>query len=342
MADNINRPPTASGEALTREGLATLYEAIGMPPDEQYLSGHFITSHVVSAVATTFSNGELAMLHAPSEDPVVTEHFGVLNYATGTFGSRLRELLEGDDVNLRSKADGLIRVSAEVFAHSVVRGDTELPDGVKITVSRTPIPNLGFDGTRVMLPYPPGVVIDYGPGVKGRFHIDSQIDDMQRRQRPFTYFAIDKGPFINEFLMCYWQAQFPLQPHILNSVIGRAYFGREDGIKAATDEFIASQTAHAGSPELADVVIASAIQSAGSEEVEAGIANAHKLLRPDGILLVRAPKAAYRQEPHHVAAETMIDMALEAGFAEERAQFIDIETRSDFVAVKGLAAVFRK
>lgn len=91
--------------------------------------------------------------------------------------------------------------------------------------------------------------------------------------------------------------------------------------------------------EFADLVVASGIHTAGHEEVGVGIANAHKLLA----LLIRAPKAVNPETPDSASAEDMVDMALEAGFSRDRAQFFDTITQPDVgPRTESLSVVFTR
>jgi hypothetical protein len=358
------------GEDASSVDMPLICEATGLP--DRYMNEEFIIENVIPCVVTNFSDGEVTMpLLAPPEDPIVREHFGTTDYRQGTFGRRLRELLEGDDIALKHQADGLIRFSATILAHHVVSGVVTLPQRQNVEIWPALIdpteervhpiitstllgmaaldgwdmtkPALGFDHHAVALDAEPSVVIDYGPGLQGRFHIDRQLEDWQSGVRPYAYFPIGKGPFINEFLQQYWSARLGDDLQRFRSVLGTLYIGREDGIAAATTEFVAAQKQHTGSSEIADIVVASAVQRAGHEEIGTGIANAHKLLRPGGTLLLRAPKAV-NSDPNGVPAETMVEMALGAGFSRDKAQFFDVVTGAQVgpKRVQTLSAVFRK
>lgn len=361
MSGNFIKPPSM-GEGGGVQ-LPMIAEAAGLPPE--YVTAEMIRSHIIPCVSETFSDGEVVLLHEPVPDPVLREHFGVRRYDEGSFGKRLRELFDGDDIAMQHQVDGLIRVSATVLAHDVVRGDMTLPSRQTVELHTRPgltrdelaqvalsgrepsrdmtKPFIAFDHQAVALERPPKVVVDYGPGLQGRLHIDEQLADWQSGQPPYAYLAVGKGPFANEFLQQYWAARLGDDPQLVASVIGNVYIGREDGIAAATSEFAATQQQHFGTPEFADVVIASGVHTAGRDELGVGIANAHKMLQPGGVLLIRAPKEGNLASPSHVSAESMVDMALEAGFDPTKAQFFDTTTGGDAApVVQSTSAVFRK
>ncbi len=341
MSKNIIKPPSMGERGPVQ--LPLIYEAVGLP--NNYLAADFIRAHVIPCVAATFSDGEIVIPHPAEEDPVVRKHFGTQSYHEGTFGRRLRDMFTGDDLAMRHQVDGLIRYSATVFAHDVVSGNVALPRHNNVAIHTQESltleerlkgvlfgdkppgspskPVVEFDRRKVELDVPPAVVVDYGPGLQGRFHIERQIADMQSGRPAYAYLALGKGPFVNEFLMQYWAAKLGDDPQKLGRVIGSLYIGREDGIAAATTEFAAAQQQHTGSSEFADVVVASGVHTAGYDEVGAGISNAYRMLKPDGTLLIRAPKAIAFEEPGSVLAGDMVEMALQTGFDRNKAQFFD-------------------
>jgi len=316
-------------------------EATGLPMD--YLTPENIRRRLMPGIAVTFCDGEVMSMHAPETDAVGIEHFGVTNYAEGTFGERLREALNGGDKDVSLQADRLIRMAAYIFTQDVIEKRISLP--AKHMAAIDPVQaTLTFDEHTVPLTERPATVIDYGPGLQGRFHVKRQIMDFNAERVPYAYFALAKGPFINEFLMEYWMA-CSSREFFKNKVLGRGYIGREDGMASATDTIIAVQTAHTGKAAMADVVLASGIYTAGFAEVERGIANAYTLLNPGGSLLIRAPKAAGNDTKNSniVPAEAMVTMAGAAGFDTNAAQYFDVITGpGPTPTVQTLSAVFRK
>ncbi|HSW65675.1 MAG TPA: hypothetical protein VLI54_00870 [Bacillota bacterium] len=366
MSGDFVKPPTM-GDGDSPIDMSLIYEATGVPPE--YLTENFVLENVVPCVVTTFSDGEVVLRRPSPEDSDVREHFGMTDQGQSAFGNRLRELLEGDDIALKHQVDGLIRFSAGILARHVISGAVTLPRHRNVEfmpallgsaeendsiITSTMLgqaalrgwdmtrPAIGFDHHSVALDVEPSVVIDYGPGLQGRFHIERQLADLEAGRRPYAHLAVGKGPFINEFLQQYWRARLGEDSQLMRSVLGRVYVGREDGIAAATTEFVETQKQHTGSSEIADIVLASGVHRAGHTEIDAGITNAHKLLRPGGILLVRAPKAV-DSDPSGVPGEAMVEMALQAGFDRDKARIFDIITKAQVgPAAQSLAAVFRK
>lgn len=354
MSGNIVQPPSSSGsnEAIDLIGIC---EAVGWPKER--VTQEYVTRYMLPSIEATFCDGEVMVPHPVEEDSLNREYFGETIYNEGAFGTRLRELFDGEDIAMRGKVDKLVRFSAAVFAKQVVTGHVQLPGLANVTIGHHPAtpggiwidprlriaqPTLGFDEKEVSLPRYPEAVIDYGPGLQGRFRIEEQMGDMMSGQQPYTHVAVAKGPFINEFLMQYWANRYNNQG-ILRQILGSAYIGREDGIASASTEIVTSQQQRMGTTEIADLVLASGIHTAGHQEVTTGINNAYKLLKPEGVLLVRAPKDASKENAKSVPAKDMIDAALSAGFQRSRADFYDTVTGGDTTPnVHSVAAVFRK
>lgn len=354
MPGNFVRPPTSSGSGEEIDVIGVC-EAAGWPED--HISRETIAQYVMPCIESTFSDGELVVKHPVEQDPLMREFFGETTFDEGVFGTRLRELLDGEDLEIRGKVDNLIRCSATLFAKHVVTGTVALPNTQNVRINRNPtmqnafwidpllrldLPTLGFDHREITLPHYPEVVVDYGPGVQGRHRIEDQIRDIATGHMPYSHFALSKGPFVNEFLMRYWAARYK-DPSVLSQVLGKLYIGREDGIASASTEMVRIQQERTGTSEMADVVLASGIHAAGHEEVATGITNAYKLLKPNGVLLVRAPKDAVEAKPGSVRAQEMIDTALSAGFERSRATFFDVITGdATKPGVKSTTAVFCK
>lgn len=361
MAENIIRPPTSTDGPLNMQAI---YEATGLPEQLQTPAYY---EHLMEAAAAEFTDGEIIITHTTTEDPVVREHFGATVFNEGVFGGRLRQAFEGEDRDLVGHVDGLLRLAAIAMAKNAVSGPLPLPDVQNVAIRRegpvtgdefmravmagrpAPLgiikPLVIFDHTAEALAYDPGVIVDYGAGLQGRHYIDQQYADiMQGKRLPYVYVPIVKGPFINEFLQQYWLEKLGQQYAGLfnDSIQGRIYIGREDGIAAATNEIIAETKRGVGSAAIADLVVASGIQKAAYQEVETGITNAYELLRPNGSLLVRAPVEDGVEEDE-VSGWEMYRMALDAGFERDKAKVHHVPMRGPGTEpVPGLSVLFRK
>lgn len=91
--------------------------------------------------------------------------------------------------------------------------------------------------------------------------------------------------------------------------------GREDGMAAGSTAIVEAQIQAAGSSEMADIVILSQLTGASYQDTQVGITNAHKLLKPEGALLLVAPEDKFAALPNVVTAGEMLDMAGPAGFS---------------------------
>ncbi|HEX8762333.1 MAG TPA: hypothetical protein VF733_01100 [Candidatus Saccharimonadales bacterium] len=333
---NFEQPPTATDSTLKVE---SLLEQAGI--DSRYATIEFMGSVLFPCTASTFSDGEIILAHQPMEDPTLQEQFGHTRFDQGKFGTYLRELFEGPDEIMRGQVDLLIRQSAAYMAGRVTRREIQLPNSPTVVVDSA-AKKLRFDKTlEADLVEQPKVVLDYGPGLQGRFHIHQQLQDWRNnRFRPYTHLALGKGPFINTFLQFYWKEY--AGPRAAEQAIGKIYIGREDGMADASNTFIEGSKRRAIPVEIADIALASGIHLAGQGEIFTALRNAFTLLRPNGVLLVRAPKAA-NDRTTFTSAEQMVEVALDAGFSLEKTRFFNTITGSNSSgATASLSAVFRK
>lgn len=122
----------------------------------------------------------------------------------------------------------------------------------------------------------PNVVIEYGPGTVGFKKLPAEVS-----VTPQTI-LIETNYYINQFLFSGAQSYGMREPQVIT---------RMDGIKSATEEFLSQN------PEgVIDLVIMSMVHSAGEEELEAGITNAHRLLKPGGLFAVQAVEQVKERE----------------------------------------------
>lgn len=336
----INPPTRAPGDPIDVD-YPRLFAATGLP--EEHHSPDLINHYVMMSTTVEFGNGEFLGRHLPISDPVLQQHFGADDFAEGTFGTRLRELFEGDDTGMQQQVDRLVRDAGMQLARDAVAGFLPpSPPTVTIDVKHSML-TVDRDHT-VPLAAPPQRVMDYGPGIKSRHHVDRQVQDMQNDVQPYSYFAITKGPLISGFLWEYWAQRIDdHDPKVLESIMANLCLRREDGIAAATTATVEFHEARKQSTEVADVVIASGVHTVGAKELHTGITNAYKLLNPGGVLVIRAPKETGGDRPGTLAARDMVDLAHAAGFVASKAQFFDVETRSAVSRpVETLSAVFRK
>lgn len=335
------QPPGPEQRSDDGIDIYTILDRVEFPPE--LATPEIITGYILPAITAEFCDGEIDLAHAPIEDSVVHGQFGREEFRDGTFGASLRSLAASDDPYIRRHTEGLIRFAANVHAHKVVAGEPIAPKHHNINIY-TQLPALEFSGKVIRLPARPELVIDYGPGLQGRFRIEEQIADLSRNTVPYVYMPISKGPYVSEFLWQYLHARYGDDTTTPRTLMRRGYYAdREDGIASATNIIVEDRMQTIGTAEIADIVVASGVHSAGFEEVGVGIANAHKLLKPGGTLLIRAPKHVNVSTPGDVPAETMVDMATTAGFDQRRAQFFDITTGNRHSQnIQSLAAVFRK
>ena len=181
----IQKPPTA-GESGPID-VPALFDAIELP--QQYHTAHFIRQHIVPAIASEFADGEITILHPPETEPAIREFFGDHEYSKGSFGRRFREITEGEDQSLRHHADSFIRFCANIVAKDVLEGGILPPPDPNVMVRKSGRAVL-FDQKIVALNTDPRFVVDYGPGLQGRFHIEEQYATFRNT---YQYAAFTKG-----------------------------------------------------------------------------------------------------------------------------------------------------
>lgn len=153
----------------------------------------------------------------------------------------------------------------------------------------------------------PRTVVDYGPGVGERFILQEHYRAVAAG-RPFFYLPVTKGAFVNKFALRYLEllhGQEDLRVYLAKNF----YLPQEDGIMAATTRLGASSLSGQ-----CDVVLCSGLQMIDRRELEAGIVNSSLLLRPGGVLLIRAVKE--RKPPESATADDMLAIAYQAGFSD--------------------------
>jgi hypothetical protein len=337
--------PATRAEGVIELNYPRIFEAAGLPPE--LIRPDVVDHYLPLCTAATFSDGELAGVHLPMEDPVMQKHFGRDRYEEGALGARLIELFnDSKDRPMQQQVDRLVRNAGIFLARSAIKGDLPpLPPSVVVDVATS---TLSFDRDHsVPLAEPPQVVMDFGPGTKGRYHIHQQIKDMTEGRQTYSYFAIGKGPLIPRFLSEYWvQLLDGSQEAFDQMIIGKYLIPREDGMAAGSKAFIDIQRAQNGPVEAVDVAIASAVHTAGEKELATTFINTHKFLKPEGTLIIRAPKDVKGDRPDSVPAAQMVELVRNAGFSLSRAEFYDVTTGGGPLSVApltdSLAAVFRK
>lgn len=153
----------------------------------------------------------------------------------------------------------------------------------------------------------PRTVVDYGPGVGERFILHEHFRAVAAG-RPFFYLPVTKGSFVNQFALRYLDMLHG-QEELNRYLAKNFYLPQEDGILAATTRMRASSLSGQ-----CDVILCSGLQMIDRRELEAGIVNSSLLLRPGGVLLIRATKE--RNPPESATADDMLAIAYQAGFSD--------------------------
>ena len=283
-----------------------LWEQLGVPPD---LIWERDTQALLVPCAMEVFCDELKLPHpGVAADARLRALFGSQSFEEGSFGPVLRDVLAEDSLATRAAIEAFRALIAAILANWTVVGGLMshvLPS--TNLVSDTIL----FDGNQHRYELPPSsharIVVDYGPGLGERFILQEHFRAVAA-DRPFFYLPVTKGPFVNHFAVRYLELLHGQD--VVGQYLAKGYYLRqEDGILAATTRLIAS--AAAGQ---CDVIFCSGLQLVDRRELEAGIMNAFTLLRPGGVLLIRATKE--RNPPESSTAGDMLTTAYQAGFSE--------------------------
>jgi hypothetical protein len=252
---------------------------------------------------------ELKLPHpGTADDARLHALFGRQHFWEGSFRQALRGVLAESSLANRPGIEAFRTMVAGILANWTVAGGL-----MNHLLPSTNLVNdtLWFDGNQHSLELLPSsrprIVVDYGPGIGERFILEEHFRAVAAG-RPFFYLPVTQGPFVNHFaVVCLERIH---GADIVDQYLARAFYLRqEDGMLAATTRLVASSVCGQ-----CDVIFCSGLQLADRGEFEAGIVNAFTLLRPGGVLLIRASKD--RDPPESSTAEDMLAMAYRAGFSE--------------------------
>jgi hypothetical protein len=306
-----------SAEAL---GFGVIADAAGVQPE--LMDTHHFSYHVAYATAVASAEGEFVMSHPkfPEDEhaEALREQFGEKRYIDGELGGNVAALTASEDASVRQVAERFVRLGAEQLAFNVMAEWFTLPEATVSVLGGQR--QISFDRTKVYpLPAEPQVVVDYGPGVRGRFHTDQQITDLNSGRPAYAYIGLARGIFVSHYLAHHLKLREVDNPRAVRTIIENGLqVVRDDGIEAGTEHLLAER------PGEVDIVIATGIHSARKAAVT-GVRRAFELLRPKGVLMVRGPKNPPDYDPG-VSIGELKAAALESGFRPGRMRSYDVTT----------------
>ena len=260
------------------------------------------------------SDDEVALLRQHKLiDRVLSKLFGENTYSEGSFQQSLRKMMKECHAGWQpGLAAFQMKVACECAAH-VISGAFSNHIASANLINDT----LAFDANQHSYPLPPlqrpRVVLDYGPGLCGRFVMQEHLNALAKG-KPYVYVPITKGCFISAFLISFISTR--MTKDSMHLYMNNGFFvAREEGIRTATNSFVKSM------PGKADVIFCSGLQMVDKEELRAGIVNAFTLLQPGGVLLIRSQKL--REPAESSTVDDMLDIAYEAGFSRKQAHFYE-------------------
>jgi hypothetical protein len=333
--DGVPKPPTAA-----EAGFGIIAEAVGVTP--VLMGTKDFDYHVLNAAAAATVEGEIKLEHRRIPDDqdqaeALRGQLGERNYADGALGANIAALAVEGTPEQQKAARAVIVASARRLAWLSIGKQVELPAGPTVSVLRS-ARKLTFDGTKAYpLPSDPGVIVDYGPGMRGRFHIDQQVIDKNAGQPTFEYIGLARGIFVPAFLAEHMTARGLDNPASVREITeGGLHVVRNDGIEDGITALVQERGA-----ESVDVVLASAVHSAG-EAALTGVRRAFELLKTKGVLMIRGPKQPDDYDPGVPVAD-LRQAALDAGFKPGRMRSYDTANRGPGgVRVDSQVIIFRK
>lgn len=242
---------------------------------------------ILPACITAFSDREIDVRHAK-----------LTGEQARLFGS---ESCSGGDVTMKLAglaAQGELRALQDAVGQYLAIASELAPDRFAVPPTSIAIREAGvcIDGMQIPLGRPLRHVVEYGPGLAGKRHIDEQFAMIQRGGEPFAYTAISRRSFTSAFL----EAVASVRSY-RSAVSEPPLKCMDEGIVAATRQL----------PDAtADVVICANLHKADPHELRGGMREASRLLRPGGALVVRSVLTAGEAE---VDAQQMIAWAHAGG-----------------------------
>lgn len=315
--------------------LMALAEAAGLPPRVVNV-GEF-QNHLAFTVASTFSDGEIMISHPlfPANATIMHEQFGESRYVEGALGATLLSGVNGEDADKKEAAAFFVHLGARVYAYKAMKGTAHLPAIPPLQV-HSHDQKLTFSQHTVPLQRKPEVVVDYGPGLAGRFHTHQQVAGLRKRGSTYNYLGLARGMFLPSFLKHYVSIAGQQKPEAQAIVEQGLQEVSSDGIEEGTSRLL--ETKGNG---FADIVIASGIHSAG-EAALVGIERAYSLVRRGGVLLIRGPKQP-PEDDLGIPIADMVNAAWTAGFRPGKTQRFEFETHSsDGRAFESMAYALRR
>lgn len=302
------KPPKCQEDQVTAEDI---FELLGVP---HAIAVSQFYNHICRSAVAVCSDDELVCLPGEAiSDTTLRRLFGENSYSEGSFQSSLRKMMEEYHPGWQKGLQAFQAKIAVAWAAQVAKGALAWQVASTNLVDDT----LLFDANLHSYSLPPlsrpRVLMDYGPGLGGRFVIREHIN-AQAKGRPFIYVPVTNGYFIPAFLLGF--ASTLMTKESMAVYMNNGLFAAEDkGIRAATNRLI--QVA----PAQVDVIFCSGLQMINKQELRAGIENAFTLLRDGGILLIRSQRN--REPAESSTVDDMLEIAYASGFSRKTSRFFE-------------------
>lgn len=301
--------------------LIELTDALDIP--RELATSDLIVNYLIPSVIEEYSDGEIRLFHKPLDDTKLVHLFGKTSFEEGIISKKLRDLELSNNSSTKFNFKKLIGLSAKFLSYMVINGEVPSVSQPNIEVDKI-ARKVTFDTQSVRLKETPEYVVDLGPGIKGKHHIDRQIDDnILRKTFPYIYFPITKGPFISRFLVEY--ANTKLQEDKNQFIAYSSYlWGIDKGMAEGTSYLIDTPLVE----ENTGVIIASGVHKVEASEINEAFNNCANFMKSGSLLVIRAPKQKI-SENIFTDADEMVQMALNAGLVVDSSHDKIITTSSE-------------
>jgi hypothetical protein len=284
-----------------RLGIGQMAGIYGHELTDDEMAGDFFGASVVA-----FGDREFTMAHNTYEDPAMVRLYGSESYYDGIVARNLHAAA------LRNGTANSLLTNYQ--RHVAIEYSRQLPslEVASIPESKVRIDNQSsftVSGQTFPAATPIHSVIDYGPGIAGRTHIGEQYSMWAAHETPYRYITASRLPFTNTFLAAEYER---LSPGLSKQMQDETFYvGHEEGMAATSHNLLTSLSQRNLQLEIADLVLACAIETAPQKEVEVAIKNAFYLIKAGGTLVVQS---VAEDRGGEVTAERMVDWSYQAGF----------------------------
>lgn len=280
-------------------------EQIGLPELADIDHEEIVREFSPAAIAG-FADGDIVIQHEQFTDPQQVKLYGQAIFNLGEVAKRLH------DASVETAEEpGLVR-DLQSFMAQTFSISSSMYDRTNGGLSVMVYPGaIEVDDTPIVLNRVPETVVEFGACLSSRSVIRDQLAFRTAGEGIFRYVPITRNHFTNQVLLNDYDRMLD---GLSERMIERGLFiGREDGIARATDEIISAQDAAGAPSDIADLIICTGGQHTTEADLKRGAENAIKILKDDGLFVIRA---LARPAADEIGADQIADWAFESGFEQ--------------------------